>query len=100
VPQQLTRPKDVSVQLHFAELDDAKPGQRVFDVKLQDRVVLEDFDIAAAAGGKHRAVVRRFEGILATRAVTLELLPASDETTSLSAPTICGIEILAADPEP
>jgi hypothetical protein len=88
----------VSVRLHFAELEDAKPGERVFDVKLQDKVVLESFDIAAAAGGKYRAVVRQFDTIVATRAVTVELLPTSAKTASLTAPTLCGIEILAADP--
>ncbi len=95
VSRDLTQPKTVSVRLHFAELEDAKPGERVFDVKLQDKVVLEDFDIAAAAGGKHRAVVKQFDGILATRAVTVELSP---KTASLAVPTICGIEILAAEP--
>jgi hypothetical protein len=99
VPRELTRPKTVSVRLHFAELEDAKPGERVFDVKLQGKVVLEDFDIAAAAGGTHRAVVRQFDGIVATRAVTVELLPASTETTSLTAPTLCGIEIAASAEE-
>jgi outer membrane protein assembly factor BamB len=99
VPRELTQPKTVSVRLHFAELEDAKPGERVFDVKLQDRVVLEDFDITAAAGGRHRAVVRQFDGIVATRAVTVELLPTSAKTTSLTAPTLCGIEIVTAAEE-
>jgi hypothetical protein len=97
VPRELTRPKTVSVRLHFAELEGAKPGERVFDVKLQGQVVLEDFDVAAAAGGTHRAVVRQFHGMVARRAVTVELLPASTETTSLTAPTLCGIEIVAVD---
>jgi len=97
VSRELTRPKTVSVRLHFAELENAKPGERVFDVKLQGKVVLKNFDVVAAAGGKHRAVVRQFDGLVATRAVTVELEPKSAETTSLTAPTLCGIEILAAD---
>jgi len=91
---ELTQPKTVSVRLHFAELEDAKPGERVFDVKLQDKVVLEDFDITAAAGGKHRAVVKQFDDIVATRAVTVQLLA---KTASLTAPALCGIEILVAE---
>ena len=97
VPEELTRPKTVSVRLHFAELEDAKPGERVFDVKLQGKVVLEDFDVVAAAGGKHRAVVRQFDNLVASRAVTVELAPKSPETTSRTAPTLCGIEIVAAE---
>ena len=98
VSRELTRPKTVSVRLHFAELEDAEPGERVFDVKLQDKIVLKDFDVAAAAGGRHRAVVRQFDGVVARRAVTIELLPNTAKTTNLTAPTICGIEILAASP--
>ena len=98
VPRDLTQPKTVSVRLHFAELEDLKPGERVFDVKLQNKVVLEDFDVTAAAGGKHRAVVKQFDGIVATRAVTVELLPTSGKTANLAAPTLCGIEILAVEP--
>ena len=45
VPRELTRPKRLSVRLHFAELEGARPGERVFDVKLQGKVVLKDFDI-------------------------------------------------------
>ncbi len=62
---------------------------------MQDKVVLEGFDITAAAGGTHRAVVRQFDGIVATRAVTVELLPRSARATSVTAPTLCGIEIVA-----
>ena len=38
-----------TVRLHFAEPDDVKPGERVFDVKLQGNVVLRDFDVVREA---------------------------------------------------
>jgi len=99
VARELAQPRTVSVRLHFAELEDVQPGQRIFDVKLQDKIVLEGFDVVAAAGSKHRAVVRQFDDILATRAVSVELLPGLAEITSRTAPTLCGIEILAATQE-
>ena len=50
------------VRLHFAE-NPAKvngAGQRKFDVRINGELVLDDFDIYAAAGGSNRAVVREF----------------------------------------
>ena len=34
-----------TVRLGFAEMDDAKPGQRVFSVTLQNKPALKDFDV-------------------------------------------------------
>ncbi len=49
------------VTLRFAEVTLSGPGRRVFDVALNGRTVLKDFDIAAAAGGIRRAYDRTFE---------------------------------------
>ena len=100
VPDELTRPRTLAVRLHFAELENAKPGERVFDVLLQGEVVLADFDIAAAAGGGSRAVVKDFRGIVASRALTLELVPKAPELTDLTAPILCGLEILDSTEHP
>jgi len=94
VPDKLTQPRTLAVRLHFAELEDARPGERVFDVRLQGEVVLADFDIAAAAGGGNRAVVKDFRGIVAARALTLELVPKAKQITDATAPILCGLEIL------
>jgi len=97
VPDDVTRPRNVSVRLHFAELEDVRRGQRVFDVKLQGKVVLEDFDVVRAAGGRRRAVVKQFDGILAARALTLELVPKKEPLTPATAPIISAIEVLSTD---
>lgn len=83
-----------TVRLHFAELDGAKPGERVFDVKLQDKVVLEDFDIVKEAGGGNRALVKEFAGIVASTELALELVPKAQEVTERAAPIISGMEIV------
>ena len=44
-------PADFTVRLYFCEPDFDEPGQRQFDVRLQSQPVLEEFDIAAEAGG-------------------------------------------------
>ena len=52
-----------TVRLYFAELDDLKAGQRVFSVSLQGKEVLSGFDIAQAAGGAGRGIVKEFKDI-------------------------------------
>jgi len=86
VPRELAQPKTLSVRLHFAEIEGAEPGQRVFDVKLGGNVVLE-------------AVVKQFQDVVASRAVTLELIPKAKDITELTAPIISGIEILSTEPD-
>jgi outer membrane protein assembly factor BamB len=95
VPDRMARPRPLTVRLHFAEIEDARRGQRVFDVKLQGKVVLEDFDVVRAAGGRSRAVTREFHGIVADRALVLELVPKVRDLTDSTAPIISAIEIMA-----
>jgi outer membrane protein assembly factor BamB len=87
-------PARYTVRLFFAETDDAAPGRRVFNVKLQDRTVLADFDIARTAGGKARAVVKEFKGIGAGETLVLEMQPKSSATTAAAMPLLNAIEIV------
>ncbi|WP_051935670.1 NPCBM/NEW2 domain-containing protein [Deinococcus sp. YIM 77859] len=48
------------VRLHFAELNKYAVGKRIFDVNLEGRTVLPQFDVFEAAGGLGRALVREF----------------------------------------
>jgi outer membrane protein assembly factor BamB len=52
-----------TVSLHFAEPEDVKPGERVFNVRLQGKQALRDFDIAKEAGGARKPVVKVFKDI-------------------------------------
>ena len=47
----------------FAELEEHAPEERVFDVAIQGRTVLEGFDIAAETGGALRGIVKEFTSI-------------------------------------
>jgi hypothetical protein len=53
-------PGDATVELFFAESYFDKSGSRVFDIALNNKTVLKAFDIYAAAGGKNKAVVKKF----------------------------------------
>jgi hypothetical protein len=81
------------VRLHFVEPDGAKPGERVFDVKIQGQEVLKDFDIAKEAGGGDRALVKEFT-TQAGKELKVKFVPRR------SAPVLCGLEVYAGGTEP
>ncbi|GAG03408.1 unnamed protein product, partial [marine sediment metagenome] len=93
-------PKPYTVRLHFAELANDSAGKRVFDVRLQDKVVLKDFDILAESGGKNKALVREFKGIMAIDTIKLQLVARDARTTGPAAPIISGMQVLAEKPGP
>ena len=93
-PDEATRPRNVTVRLHFAETDDAEPRTRVADVKLQGQTVIGELDVAQAAGGAMRPLVKEVTGLSVTRTLVLEIAP----RPGAESPSISGIEILA-EPE-
>ena len=78
-------PKSYKVRLHFAELENLKPGQRVFDVKLQDEVVLVGLDIVKEAGASNTALVKEFRDIQGEEAIKLEFVPRTERAPIISA---------------
>ncbi|KAI3894900.1 hypothetical protein MKX03_018179, partial [Papaver bracteatum] len=66
-----------TVKLHFAEIvfpDDesyGSLGRRVFNVYIQGKLELKDFDIAKAAGGAQKAVIKNFTAVVTSN--TLEI---------------------------
>ena len=76
-----------NIRLHFAELDSAKPGERVFDVKLQGNVEASGLDVAKEAGDK-TGLVREFKDISVTDNLVVELVSKSKKPAIIS-----GIEI-------
>ena len=78
-------PKPYTVRLHFAELENLEPGQRVFDVKLQGGVVLEGLDVVKETGTSNTALVKEFRGIHAADTIRLTLVPRTDREPIISA---------------
>jgi hypothetical protein len=64
-----------TVRLGFTPLPGDQVGSRVFDVKLAGNTVMEKFDVAKAAGGAGRVVVREFKGVEVTGDLLVELTP-------------------------
>jgi len=52
-----------TVRLYFAEMEGLTNGQRKFDVQLQGQPALSNLDVAAAAGGGCREVIREFPNV-------------------------------------
>jgi len=88
-------PSAYTVRLYFAEPDaSVGPGRRAFDIALQGREVVKDFDIAAEATGK-RGVVKIFTGVRAGSALDIAFTPSGPAAET--GPVLCAVEVLAED---
>ena len=90
-------PGQYRVRLHFVELVNDRPGQRVFDIKLQGQTVLENFDVFEAAGGRDQAVVKEFKGVDVRGSLTLELVPKRFAPARERSPTLSAIEVFRSE---
>ncbi|KAJ8616560.1 hypothetical protein MRB53_035932 [Persea americana] len=78
-----------TVELHFAEImftDDktySSLGKRIFDIYIQGKLVLKDFNIENEAGGTQRAVVKNFTAIVTTNTLEIRFYWAGKGTQSI-----------------
>jgi outer membrane protein assembly factor BamB len=77
-----------TVRLHFSDPDHLPPGERVFNVLLQGKPVLENLDLAKEGG----SVMREFKGIVIGKDLRLSLQSASG---SKAKPVLSGVEFMA-----
>jgi len=87
-----SKPRSYTVRLFFAELEQMQPGQRVFDVTIQNTQVLKDFDIAREAGGLYRGIVKEFTGIEVNQHLIITLISSSG--SAHIGPILNGLEIV------
>ncbi len=90
-----TVPRRYTVRLHFMEPDAIEIGDRRFNVALQGKWVLRDFDILRETGAPLRSVVKEFSGVAVTKDLQISLTSAAD--TRLRAPVLCSVEIVGED---
>ncbi|KAK4285842.1 hypothetical protein QN277_002482 [Acacia crassicarpa] len=96
-----------TVKLHFAEImftDDktySSLGRRVFDVFIQGKLVLKDFNIAEEAGGVGKAVIKEFTGIVTRNSLEVRLYWAGKGTTAIPYKSLYGplISAISVDPD-
>jgi len=77
-----------SVHLYFSELEENETGDRVFDISIQGRKVLENFDIISETGKEDKELIKSFSGIKAGKSLKIEM-EAKQGNTILS-----GIELV------
>ncbi len=83
-----------TVRLHFAEIFDNGPGQRVENIAINGKPALTNFDIFAAAGGLDKAVVREFTDIVPDAHGNIEIHITAAKNSPDQNAKISGIEIL------
>ena len=78
------------VRLYFAEIfsGTGSPGERVFDVVIEDILALDDYDVVADAGAMFVGVMQNFEVEVTDELLTIDLLHVIEN------PAIKGIEII------
>lgn len=82
------KPGRYLVRLFFAEYDDTARANRIQDVKLQGRYVMQNFDMVGEADGTMHGITKEFPDIEVRDNLTLELSSSSGKTL------ISGVEIL------
>lgn len=75
-----------TIRLHFAEPDEAKAGERIFSVLIQNRPLIENLDVAAATGGRYRPLIKTLEGVEIDRVLRISLVAQKGQ------PVLCGFE--------
>ena len=81
-----------TVRLYFSEPNDVVPGERVFDVGLQGKTVLRDYDIVKQTGRPLQCVVKSFSHISIKDELTISMTASSDQS---GRPLLNGFELIA-----
>ncbi|RWR86452.1 putative LRR receptor-like serine/threonine-protein kinase isoform X1 [Cinnamomum micranthum f. kanehirae] len=95
-----------TVKLHFAEIiftNDSKftsLGKRIFDVFIQGKLVMKDFNIEDAAGGPGKAIIKTFVAAVTNHTLEIHLYWAGKGTTSIPTRGVYGplISAISVDP--
>lgn len=87
-------PGRYTVRLGFIAPEGDRAGQRVFDLKLQGKTVLEGFDLYGVAGGTGKTVVKTFKRVDVKNALTLELAPQGVNPSKDEAPIVNFVEVV------
>ncbi|XP_058095465.1 probable leucine-rich repeat receptor-like serine/threonine-protein kinase At3g14840 isoform X4 [Magnolia sinica] len=98
--------ENYTVNLHFAEIkftagnNYGSLGKRIFDVYIQGKLVLKDFNIEDAAGGPNKPTVRSFPAVVTTNTLEIRFYWAGKGTTCIPERGIYGPLISAISVNP
>jgi outer membrane protein assembly factor BamB len=84
-------PRKYTVRLCFSEPEDLAPGQRRFDVTMQGKPVLRNFDIAKEARGPNKSLIKEFKNVNAHEELKILFKPAPG---AIAKPLLCGVQVV------
>ena len=93
-------PAEFTVRLGFSAPERDTEGSRVFDVRIGDEVVLENFDVFREVGATNRAVVKEFKGLSVQNHLAIELVPKVNNPSEDQTPIINFLEAIRETPLP
>ncbi len=99
IPLKNPQPRTYTVRLFFAEPDAKIIGQRVFNIALQGKTVLKNFDILSETKTPNISLVKEFKEIKAADSISLTLTPMESIDANFNETIISGIEIIHHKPE-
>jgi len=79
-----------TVNLFFAETANLETGNRVFDINIQEKPALRNFDIVKEAAGAKKLIVKSFKGIMVKDKLIIKCKPSSPGKP----PLLNGIEMI------
>jgi outer membrane protein assembly factor BamB len=82
---------EYTVELYFAELEGAKPGERKFSVSLQEKPMLQDFDILQLAGSELKTCVQKFSRVKVDSDLRIQCVASPGAKFQ---PLLCGIKLI------
>ena len=83
-----------TIRMVFAEMDQVKAGERVFDVELQGKTRLEKLDILREAGGLNREIIKTIDDVSLGQNLRLKL-----KSRGKLPPTLSGLQVLRKAPK-
>jgi len=87
-----------TIRLYFAELQEKKAGERVFDVMVQGKPFLTNFDIARESGEASRDIVKSIKDVKVVDILRIDFRPSAGTRPCQS--ILSGIEIVSDDYKP
>lgn len=91
------KPARYTVRLGFLPPAGDRPGQRLFDLKIQDQPVLSGLDLAKLAETGNEVVMREFSGILVSAYLKIAFEAKNNNPANSQAPIINFIEVVRED---
>jgi len=82
-----------SIRFYFVELEPKAAGERIFNVEVQGKPFLRNFDIVKESGGIERDIVKVINGIRVKDKLRIRFTPS--ELAPDSQPILSGIEIIS-----